>query len=54
MFRHNVCLLYTSLIIAAIALIILLVIPQLADAIGVLVKEIPSAVSQLSLIHIFL
>ena len=35
-----------GLIIAAIALIILLVIPQLADAIGVLVKEIPSAVSQ--------
>ena len=33
-----------GLIIAAIALIILLVIPQLAD--GVLVKEIPSAVSQ--------
>ncbi len=36
-----------GLILAAITLIIQIVIPQLADAIGVLVKEIPSAISQL-------
>ena len=36
-----------GLIIAAITLIIQIVIPQLADAIGVLVKEIPAAISQL-------
>ncbi len=36
-----------GLIIAAITLIIQIVIPQLADAIGVLIKEIPAAISQL-------